>query len=166
MMRTQAMPLDKRAVIAQRLYGMAVQDKTQPVRFLTPGIRRQLAARLNLYRMLLSWMTSEQPMTVGQAQLLIRSVEVCRGNFPPLPASTRAALAAGCTVENQGPPDEAERLLLMEMDMLLTAAAQWLARPGSLRSEPWITGMLALHNLPRPIWRGGRRGCGMLRFRR
>lgn len=40
MMRTQAMPLDKRAVIAQGLYGMAVQDKTQPVRFLTPGTRR------------------------------------------------------------------------------------------------------------------------------
>ena len=47
---------------------------------------------------------------------------------------------------------------MAEMDMRLNAAAQWLARPRSLRSGPWITGMLALHNLPRPFWRGGRRG--------
>ena len=58
MMRTQAMPLDKRAVIAQVLYGMAVQDKTQPVHFLTPGCRRRLTARLEWYRTLLSWMVS------------------------------------------------------------------------------------------------------------
>ena len=158
MMRTQAMPLDKRAVIAQGLYGMAVQDKTQPVRFLTPGTRRQLAERLDQYRTLLPWMTSEQPMTDEQMQRLIRHAEDCRGALPPLPPSTRAALAAGCTAENQGPPDEAERLLLVEMDMLLNAAEQWLARPRSLRSGPWITGILAPHNLPRPFWRGGRRG--------
>lgn len=143
MMRTQTMPLDKRAVIAQGLYGMAVQDKTQPVRFLTPGTRRQLAERLDQYRTLLPWMTSEQPMTDEPMQRLIRHAEDCRGVFPPLPPSTRAALAAGCTAENQGPPDEAERLLLVEMDMLLNAAEQWLARPGSLRSGPWITGILA-----------------------
>lgn len=69
-----------------------------------------------------------------------------------------AARAAHCAADDQRLPDEAEWLLLAEMDMLLNAAARWLARPGSLRSGPWITGMLAFHNLPRPFWRGGRRG--------
>lgn len=69
-----------------------------------------------------------------------------------------AARAAHCAADDQRPPDDEERLLLTEKDMLLNAAARWLARPGSLRSGPWITGMLAFHNLPRPFWRGGRRG--------
>ena len=41
----------------------------------------------------------------------------------------------------------------MEMDRLLTAAEGWLARPRSLHSGPWIAGMPAFHNLPRPFWR-------------
>lgn len=69
-----------------------------------------------------------------------------------------AARAAHCAADDQRPPDDEERLLLTEKDMLLNAAAQWLARPGSLRSGPWITGMLAFHNLPRPFRHGGRRG--------
>ena len=159
MMQMKAMRLDKRAAIAQTLYCMAVQDKTRPVRFLTPGTKRQLGARLNSYRTFLSWMASEQPLTAGQAQLLIRSMEGCRGSFPPLSPSAREALAAGCAADDRRPPDGEERLLLTEMDMLLTAAAQWLARPGSLRSGPWITGMLAFHNLPRPFWRGSVNGA-------
>lgn len=89
MMQMKAMRLDKRAAIAQTLYCMAVQDKTRPVRFLTPGTKRQLGARLNSYRTFLSWMASEQPLTAGQAQLLIRSMEGCRGSFPPLSPSAR-----------------------------------------------------------------------------
>ena len=69
-----------------------------------------------------------------------------------------AARAAHCAADDQRPPDDEERLLLTEKDMLLNVAARWLARPGSLRSGPWITGMLALHNLLWPFWRGGRRG--------
>ena len=80
---------DRRAAIAQVLYCMAVQDKTQPVRFLTPGIRRQLAARLDQYRTILVWMTSPQPLTADQAQQLIRRAEDCRMICPPLTPSAR-----------------------------------------------------------------------------
>lgn len=80
---------DRRAAIAQVLYCMAVQDKTQPVPFLTPGIRRQLAARLDQYRTILAWMTSPQPLTADQAQQLIRRAEDCRMICPLVPPSAR-----------------------------------------------------------------------------
>lgn len=151
--------LDQRVAIAQVLYRMAVHDKAQPLRFLTPGYKRQLKARLGMCRAFLRWMRAGTPLSADQTGLLLRYVEENRAIFPPLSAQAREALTAGSGMACPGPLSGEERLLTAAMDRLLGDTARWLARPTALQNGRWITGMLALHNLPRPLWRDGR--CGL-----
>lgn len=142
--------MDKRMVIAQVLYLMAVHDKTQPMCLLSPKRKQELAERLAMYQTLLSWMTSDLPLAVEQTQCLIGYVERHREIFPRIASSVKHELLAyNDTIACQSVFKDEWNLLTAKMNELLCAVAQWLSRPTAIHNKRWIISFMAFHNLPR-----------------
>ncbi len=58
--------MEKRVVIAQVLYYMAVHEKTQQQCFLSPRKKKALFSQLTWFETLVEWLRSEAPLSCAQ----------------------------------------------------------------------------------------------------
>ncbi len=80
--------MEKREVIAQVLYYMAVHEKTQKRCFLYPKKKKALFSQLTWFETFIEWLPSETPLSYAQTQTLVGYILSHPDVFPAFDAET------------------------------------------------------------------------------